>query len=86
LDPGTAFAFVGEHELELSDSENVTRLEFLRHPVTNASGHDPESGAILDQVEGLACGGWLLHDLWLETGALTLFNEPLTNLGLRALG
>jgi hypothetical protein len=86
LDPWTALAFVGEHELELTDSENGTRLEFLRHPIADACRHDPEAGVILDQIEGFTRGGWLLHDLWFETGALTLFNQPIANLGLHSLG
>jgi len=86
LDSGAALAFVGEHELQLSNAENRRGLEFLCHPVADASRHDTQSGAILDQVEDFARGGWLLHDLWPEAGALTLFNQPITNLGLRALG
>jgi len=80
LDPEATLAFVSEHELQLSDSENRRRFEFLCHSVADPARHDPESGAILDQVEGFASGGRLLHDLWFETGALTLFKQPITNL------
>jgi len=86
LDPGAALAFVSEHQGQLCNSENGRRLERLGHPLADASRHDTQSGAILDQVEDFARGGWLLHDLWPEAGALTLFNQPITNLGLRAIG
>ena len=86
LNPGTALAFVSEHELQLSDSENRSRLEFLRHPVADASGHDPESSVILDQVKCFARGGWLLHDLRPEAGALSLIKQPIANLGLHPFG
>ena len=86
LNPGAALAFVSEHELQLSNSENRRRLEFLRHPVADASRHDPKSSVILDQVKRFARGAWLLHDLRPEAGALTLFKQPITNLGLHPLG
>ena len=86
LDPRAALAFVREHQLQLSDSENGRRLEFFCHPVADASGHDPESGVILDQIKCFARRGWLLHDFRLETGTLTPVKQPIANLGLRALG
>ena len=86
LNPGAALALVSENELQLSDSENGRRLECVRHLVADASGHDPESSVILNQVKCFARGGWLLHDLRPEAGALTLFKQPIANLGLHPLG
>ena len=80
LDPGAALAFVSEHQLQLSHSENGRRLECVPYPVADASRHNAESRAILDQVKCFARGGWLLDYLRRETRMKTLFKQPITNL------
>ena len=85
LDPAAAPAFVSEHQLQLSNSKDGRRLEFLGHSVAHASRHYPESGVILDQIKCFARGCWFLDYLWFEAGTSTLRKQPITDLGLHAL-
>jgi hypothetical protein len=76
---------VSKHKRKLADSNNRRGFELLGHPFAHPARHDPESGAILDQIEGFARGRWLLYDPWPEAGTFTLLNDPFANLGVRAL-